>query len=150
MDYGIRSGGGIGDQIPKISFINSPGYFISGFFYNITFHIIIIWMMTNMFFGIIVDTFADLRENNLKIENDKNDVCFICQLDKDGIVKRKMEYNKHIEDHKIWNYVYFITFLYINNPKDFKTLETYVKKKLDEDDISWFPNESENIENEIK
>ena len=71
LNYGVRSGGGIGDVLPKLSYKVSPGYFVAGFFYVVLFHIFVIWIMINLFFGIIVDTFAALREKTYKIEEDK-------------------------------------------------------------------------------
>ena len=145
LSYGVRSGGGIGDVLPKISYNVSPGYFISGFFFVILFHIFVIWIMINLFFGIIVDTFAALREKTYKIEADKKNTCFICQITRDGAMNKNINFEKHIKNvHNIWNYVYFIAYLHINNEKNFKSLETIVLKKIKEGDTSWLPIGEEN------
>ena len=39
----------------------------------------------------------------------------------------------------MWNYVYFLTYLHINNSNNFKMLETSVWDKLEESDTSWIP-----------
>ena len=41
--------------------------------------------------------------------------------------------------HDMWNYVYFLTYLHINNSNNFKILETSVWDKLEESDTSWIP-----------
>lgn len=141
LDYGVRAGGGIGDLLPMISFKNNPSYFMSRFFYNITFHIFIILILGNIFFGIIVDTFADLRDKNEAIDKDKRNVCFICQLNRNNSINQNIDYDKHIsEDHKLWNYVYFLTYLHMNNPNDFSALENFVWDKFQSKDIMWIPN----------
>jgi hypothetical protein len=110
------------------------------FFYNITFHIIIVMVLGNMFLGIVVDTFADLRDKENAIENDKKNVCFICQLTRDDSINKNIDFEKHTKtSHKVWNYVYFLTYLKLNNPNDFNALEFYVWKKVNEKDISWIP-----------
>ena len=40
-----------------------------------------------MFCGIIIDTFLSQRENNKQIEENKNNICFICGLNKNEINK---------------------------------------------------------------
>ena len=145
LSYGVRSGGGIGDVLPKLSYKESPTFFIAGFFFVVLFHIFVIWIMINLFFGIIVDTFAALREKTYKIEEDKKNTCFICQITRDGAMNKNINFEKHIKNvHNLWNYVYFIAYLHINNEKNFKSLETIVLKKIKEGDTSWLPIGEEN------
>ena len=80
LSYGIRNEGGIGDVLTKLSFKVNPGYFIAAFFFVVLLHIFIIWIMIKLFFGIIVYTFAALREKTYKIEEDKKNTCFIYQI----------------------------------------------------------------------
>jgi hypothetical protein len=93
-----------------------------------------------MFLGIVVDTFAALRDKQDSIDNDKKNVCFICQLSRDDSLNKNIDFNDHVKnDHRIWNYVYFLTYLRINNPNDFNALEFYVWKRVNEKDVSWIP-----------
>ena len=145
LSYGVRSGGGIGDVLPKLSYKVNPGYFIAAFFFVVLFHILVIWIMINLFFGIIVDTFAALREKTYKIEEDKKNTCFICQITRDRAMNKNINFEKHIKNvHNIWNYVYFIAYLHINNEKNFKALETKVLEKIEDGDTSWLPIGEEN------
>jgi hypothetical protein len=140
IDYGIRSGGGIGDILPKVSYKYSTSYFFGKFFYNVIFHIFIILILGNIFLGIIVDTFADLRDKNQRKEDDTNLVCFICQINRDNCLNKKINFDKHVvQDHFTWNYAYFLTFLHITNPNDFNFLQKYVWDMLKKRDISWIP-----------
>ena len=145
LSYGVRSGGGIGDVLPKVSYKVNPGYFVASFFFVVLFHIFVIWIMINLFFGIIVDTFAALREKTYKIEEDKKNTCFICQITRDRAMNKNINFAKHVKNvHNIWNYVYYIAYLHINNEKNFKSLETQVLNKIEEGDTSWLPIGEEN------
>ena len=96
--------------------------------------------MTNLIFGIIVDSFANFRGSTDDSENDKQNVCFICQLTRDDAINKNIDFNKHVREvHDMWNYVYFLTYLHINNSNNFKMLETSVWDRLEESDTSWIP-----------
>jgi hypothetical protein len=144
MNFGVRSGGGIGDILPMISFYTSNNYFIRTFFYNILFHIIIILVMGNIFLGVIVDTFADLRDQKNSFEDDYNNYCFVCQMSREKSINKFIDFDKHVaNDHLVWNYVNFMIYLYVNNPNDFNEVELNAFEKLKEQDISWIPVEAE-------
>lgn len=142
MDYGVRQGEGIGLRLPIVSFKEARfSYYLGKLIYGVSFHIIIIWILGNIFFGIIVDTFADLRDKYEIIDKDKRNVCFICQLNRNNSINQNIDFDKHVsEDHKLWNYVYFITYLHMSNPNDFRALENFVWDKLESKDILWVPN----------
>ena len=140
LSYGVRSGGGIGDILVKLSFKNNVSAYLARFFFDILFHIIIILIMTNLIFGIIVDSFAAFRGSTDDSENDKKNICFICQLTRDDAINKNIDFDKHVREvHDMWNYVYFLTYLHINNSNNFKMLETSVWDKLEESDTSWIP-----------
>jgi hypothetical protein len=140
INYGIRSGGGVGDFLPRVSFYKSPSYFASAFLFYVTFHILIIWIIGNIFLGIIVDTFGQLRDAKELFENDYNNVCFMCQTTRDKATTKHIDFEEHIAtNHRIWNYVSFITYLYVNNPLDFNQKENGVYEKIKWGDMSWVP-----------
>ena len=140
LSYGVRSGGGIGDVIKMLTFKKNISAYLARFFFDILFHIIIVLIMTNLIFGIIVDSFAAFRAATDESENDKKNICYICQMTRDDAINKNIDFNKHRGDvHDMWNYVYFMTYLHINNSNNFKMLETSVWDKLEESDTSWIP-----------
>ena len=140
LSYGVRSGGGIGDVIPMLSYKVAPGYYIAGFFFVVLFHMFVVWIMINLFFGIIVDTFAALREKTYQIEEDKNNTCYICQITRDSALNNNINFDRHVNNiHNIWNYVNFLAYLHINNERNFKSLETFIWGKIPKNDTSWLP-----------
>ena len=44
-------------------------------------------LFTNIVSGIMIDTFAELRDERQKIEDDKKNMCFICGLDRATLEK---------------------------------------------------------------
>ena len=142
-NYGVRNGGGVADQLPKDSYKINPKRYLVRFFFDLMFDILIVLIMLNVFFGIIVDAFAELRNKNYEREKDKSSVCFICQITSDECLRRNIDFGEHIlKIHNLWNYVYFLTYLHLSNPNDFNRVEGYVWEKLGNQDYSWLPLES--------
>ena len=48
--------------------------------FDLSFFIIVIILLLNLLFGIIIDAFADLRDERNMIEEDIREKCFICGL----------------------------------------------------------------------
>lgn len=61
MDAGLRNGGGIGDATSIIAYDENETYFVKLAF-DASFHIVILIVLLNIMFGIIIDTFAQLRD----------------------------------------------------------------------------------------
>ncbi len=140
IDYGIRSGGGgIGDVLPKISYNQNTSMYYGKFVYSTLFYIIVVSIVANMFLGIIVDTFADLRDKNDSNENDKKNICYICQITRNQCIRRKIDFEEHKKTHYLRNYVYFISYLYMDKFKDLNPYEKYAWQMLENEDISWIP-----------
>ena len=83
-DVGLRSGGGIGDATLPITYDNSEMFFVK-FVFDCTFHILVIIVMVNILFGIIIDTFAQLRDLKQSIDLDMRNICFICSIDRNTV-----------------------------------------------------------------
>jgi hypothetical protein len=141
INYGVRAGGGIGDEFAKISFLGtSTDYYVKTFFYNMIFQIVIVLVLGNIFLGVIVDTFAERRDKKAEFDNDLKDVCYICQLTRDKASSKLIDFDKHTrEDHLIWNYVDFIIYLFINNYNDFNQFELFAYQKIKNNELSWIP-----------
>ena len=140
LNYGSSAGGGLGDVISIPSYRTDVGIFVGRFFYDMFFFILIVLVMGNIFLGIIVDSFGELRKINVQRENDMKNTCFICQLSRDDCLTRNIDFEQHVStQHNKWNYVYFLTYLHINNPNDFSGIENSVWEKLEEQDFGWIP-----------
>ena len=67
-----------------VSYRKNPNFYVTNFFYDLFFFVIVSLVMYNVFLGVLYDTFSELRGNLQEKENDINNVCFICQLTRDG------------------------------------------------------------------
>jgi hypothetical protein len=83
FNYGMRFGGGIGEFLPSETnkSFNRQGHTIR-FFFDIGFYLIVIVICLNVIFGIIIDTFAQLRGKANQTAEDRKNICFICGLDR--------------------------------------------------------------------
>ena len=136
LNLGLRNGGGIGDAIKQADVITRFDLFI----YMFSFHIIVILIMLNIVFGIIIDTFAQLRDEKRNIEHDQNNKCFICNLDRYIFDQDGNGFDDHCKnDHNMWNYIFYIIHLKLKDPTEYTGVESYVWDKYDKDDISWLP-----------
>lgn len=59
--------------------------YIVRFFYDVTCFMIINIILLNIIFGIIIDTFAELRKVKTQVEDNKANVCFICSLQRNRV-----------------------------------------------------------------
>jgi len=102
-------------------------------------------LMANIFSGIIIDKFGEIRENREKDIEDFSTSCFICgKSSKDFENYKETEsYDTHVTfKHNVWDYVYFIAFLkYQESHKvmDMTHIEQHVLEQINKGDISWFP-----------
>ena len=81
FSLGPRSSGGIGDMMVRESY--APGnrtQYVVRFFYDVSCFMIINIILLNIIFGIIIDTFAELRKKITDYKMNKDNVCFICSL----------------------------------------------------------------------
>jgi len=98
--------------------------------------------------GIIIDTFAELRELTSKKEEDMANVCFICGDIRENLEKSSKNYLKHItKEHNIWTYAEYIIGLKFLDPQEVNAINSYVIGTVNQKAISWFPH-AESDENE--
>jgi hypothetical protein len=64
VNQGLRNGGGISDSTMSLDSSDSESKYISKFFYDLIFFMLINVISLNIIFGIIIDTFAAMREAN--------------------------------------------------------------------------------------
>uniref|UniRef100_A0A669AYM2 Inositol 1,4,5-trisphosphate receptor n=1 Tax=Oreochromis niloticus TaxID=8128 RepID=A0A669AYM2_ORENI len=118
LNHGLRNGGGVGDVLRKPS-KNEP-LFPARVVYDLLFYFIVIIIVLNLIFGVIIDTFADLRSEKQKKEEILKTTCFICGLERDKFDNKTVSFEEHIKlEHNIWNYLYFIVLVREKNKTDY-------------------------------
>lgn len=100
------------------------------------------YMMFEIVKGVTIDAFQELRLAKAKRMSDTLGVCFICGIEK-LVFERAFDrtaFERHIKtDHNMWNYLYFIIYLWEQDKDDDDGLELFVRGCIDAKDISWFP-----------
>jgi len=145
---GLRLGGGIGDSSPRISYkFDTNNNYFKKLFWDILFHILINLILSNIFFGVIVDTFNELRSIDDVKKNDDANKCFMCNKDRFDIdfFNKNFDHHRSIE-HGIFNYVYFIHYLLKKNPEVYNRAESYAWEQIISRKIDWLPYIHENLE----
>uniref|UniRef100_A0A8D0KPI7 Inositol 1,4,5-trisphosphate receptor n=1 Tax=Salvator merianae TaxID=96440 RepID=A0A8D0KPI7_SALMN len=158
LNHGLRNGGGVGDILRKPS--KDESLFPARVIYDLLFFFIVIIIVLNLIFGVIIDTFADLRSEKQKKEEILKTTCFICGLERDKFDNKTVSFEEHITlEHNMWNYLYFIVLVRVKNKTDYTGPESYVAQMIKNKNLDWFPrmramslvsNEGEGEQNEIR
>ncbi|KAL3982635.1 RIH domain family protein [Acanthocheilonema viteae] len=138
LNWGLRNGGGIGDVLRNVA--PHEESFLSRIVYDLTFFIVIIVIVLNLVFGVIIDTFGDLRaERNEKVDQLRNN-CFICGLGRGRFDNKIVTFEQHRKnEHNLYHYLYFIVWLQIKDETEFTGPESYVANCIKEHKSDWFP-----------
>ena len=80
LNQGLRNGGGIGDVLRPPS--STEPFYTLRLIYDMLFFFVVIIIVLNLIFGVIIDTFADLRSEKQNKEEVIKNTCFICGLER--------------------------------------------------------------------
>ena len=117
--------------------------------FDMLFFIIIIVILLNIVFGIIVDTFGQLRDERTEIENDINNVCFVCGEERSLIDMHGEGWEDHIiAVHSPFAYMAFLVHVKNMKEEDCSGLEKYVKDCLARKSADFMPDTSQALINE--
>lgn len=94
VNVGLRAGGGVGEPLIQPDPYVSDDYY-SRFFFDLTFFLVIIIIWMNIIFGIIIDTFAALRDEKTQKDSDAKNKCFICSLERTLFEKEGLSFDNH-------------------------------------------------------
>jgi inositol 1,4,5-triphosphate receptor type 1 len=91
------------------------------------FFFVVIIIVLNLIFGVIIDTFADLRSEKQQKEEILKNTCFICGLDRSAFDNRVTSFEDHVKkEHNMWHYLYFIVLVRVKDSTEFTGPESYV------------------------
>ncbi|XP_068212186.1 LOW QUALITY PROTEIN: inositol 1,4,5-trisphosphate receptor [Palaemon carinicauda] len=138
LNHGLRSGGGIGDILRAPS--KTENLFAARVVYDLLFFFIVIIIVLNLIFGVIIDTFADLRSEKQNSEEILKNSCFICGLKRASFDNKAVSFEDHIKrEHNMWHYLYFYVHVSVKDPTEFTGPESYVYTLVQDKDLNWFP-----------
>jgi len=131
IDYGLRGPPVFDDSI-------NYNYLVSA--YDFLYNILIILIMVAIITGIIIDTFADMRQSKNEIEENTRNVCFICSLPREVFERHRIVFTNHLKrDHNLWNYIFYRMYLDRKEDSELNGMEAYLKDLMRIQSISYFP-----------
>ena len=135
--YGLRDLG-VQDQ-PYILSYSSP-WFWGRFVYDWMFFFFTLFILINIFNGIVVDTFQSYREEDEKIQAHLKDVCYICHLSRNDFSVKALDFEKHRNDeHSLRDYIDFLIKIKTVDENDLNNLGTQSLKLMKDNELSMFP-----------
>ncbi|XP_056455010.1 inositol 1,4,5-trisphosphate receptor type 2 [Gadus chalcogrammus] len=138
LNQGLRNGGGVGDILRRPS--KEEPLFAARVVYDLLFFFIVIIIVLNLIFGVIIDTFADLRSEKQRKEEILKTTCFICGLERDKFDNKTVSFEEHIKaEHNMWHYLYFLVLVRVKDPTEYTGPESYVAYMIKENNLDWFP-----------
>lgn len=141
FEQGFKNSGGIGQWI---DFVTPPVPGVVNYqrlFFDNLHTIILLWIMLNIVQGIIIVTFAAVREAQKSNYQDINNKCFICGKEKEEIERltgRILKYHRTYE-HNEWSYCFFLTYLKLKEDTEYSGIESYVQQLVEAKNINWVP-----------
>jgi len=136
---GLLNGGGMADYMIGRSVDDKPNY-IARFLFDLSFFVIVIIILMNVIFGIIIDTFAAMREMTESKLEDMKTTCFICSIDRYTFDRQGTPFDIHIkQEHNMWKYLYYLVYLKTKDETEYNGLESYVAALTEEEDVAFYP-----------
>lgn len=133
----------IGDLFQKLTMHKSEATFVTFAvlsIFHLSFFVMISTIGLNIIFGIIVDTFSELRDLKWQTESDMRDMCLICNRSSHDFEHYGSGFVKHVtHEHNMWAYVFFFIHLDDTKPNDYGAIEHYVYSLLIQDKYDFFP-----------
>ena len=139
FNHGVRSGGGIGDVVGSEKF-DDMSIYLARWTHDLFFYITVILLLLNMINGVIVSTFGKIREDSNQKEEDINNKCFICNIDRIEFEKKKVDFKDHQKyEHNLKHYIKFLIGVKRIDEKDLDSDQSFVVSCLKNRDIKCFP-----------
>ncbi|KAF3688970.1 Inositol 1,4,5-trisphosphate receptor type 2 IP3 receptor isoform 2 [Channa argus] len=129
LNQGLRNGGGVGDILRRPS--KEEPLFAARVVYDLLFFFVVIIIVLNLIFGVIIDTFADLRSEKQRKEEILKTTCFICGLERDKFDNKTVSFEEHIKsEHSMWHYLYFLVLVRVKDPTEYTGPESFVAQMI--------------------
>lgn len=129
IDFGLQNAPSFNDDY-------TPGRYI----FDITYNILVIVIMVAIITGIIIDTFADLRDTRNEVQEDMDGLCFICSLPREIFERNRVKFSDHTEqDHNAWNYLFYKMYLEQKPQTELTARERELRDQMAKQSIAYFP-----------
>ena len=143
INNGMRWHCGVGKITRSESYILHFWPFVHRFAFDLLFFWLIEAIMLKIVYGIILDSFGELRQAHYLIEQDMANNCFICNVEKDECEKNNISFYEHCNEvHNVWDYAFYMITLRMQDPTSLNSLNTKNRKRIMEKGVDWLPDAS--------
>ena len=143
INNGMRWHCGVGKITRSESYILHFWPFVHRFAFDLLFFWLIEAIMLKIVYGIILDSFGELRQAHYLIEQDMANNCFICNVEKDECEKNNISFQEHCNEvHNVWDYAFYMITLRMQDPTNLNSINTRNRKRIIEKGVDWLPDAS--------
>ncbi|CAE8725672.1 unnamed protein product [Polarella glacialis] len=130
LDYGFRSG-------PVWS---GPELTWWKFAFDYLYNLVVILILAAIISGIIIDTFANMRADLQAKNDDQQNNCFMCGINRSMMEQKMVKFDFHVfQEHYMWSYARFLMYLEATKGAELNGPESWVKEKLLSADYTFYP-----------
>ena len=114
--------------------------------FNFTFVLVSNLIIAAIISGIIIDSFSEKRSKKAELDDDTQNTCFICNIDREEFDHFKIDFKRHIAHyHNMWHYVWFMMHLEETPREEYTGYEEFIWDLYQEKNSSFFPIKQVNI-----
>jgi len=114
--------------------------------FDLSFYTVITTVLMNVIFGIIIDTFGELRDKQAEREEHLRTKAFVSCLDRQEVdreaqlrgIRNGFDVLEEQRQNR-WDYMYFIFYVKEKDATEYSGPETRIAEALKKKDISWLP-----------
>eukprot|EP00656_Telonema_subtile_P003821 TRINITY_DN11731_c0_g1_i2.p1 TRINITY_DN11731_c0_g1~~TRINITY_DN11731_c0_g1_i2.p1 ORF type:complete len:425 (-),score=119.83 TRINITY_DN11731_c0_g1_i2:42-1316(-) len=141
FDQGFKNDGGIGGYLTDLSLDSGSTHILGRFIFDHLFNILLMILLLNILFGIIIDTFALLRDENEQRKRDMLHSCTICSISKSTFDRQTpLGHTYHIKgEHNMWHYCCLFWHLKSKTDTEYTGIESYLAESTGMGDLRCFP-----------
>jgi len=138
FDAGFKNDGGVGGYLKDISTIDFLSLdYVERFIFDHMFNLILMVLLLNIVFGLVIDTFSEMRSENDKILDDMQLRCTMCDIPASRFESAGESFRAHISfDHNIWDYYYMFAYLHRKNELEFTGVESYLHNRINDQHLA--------------
>ena len=139
-NLGLRASGGLGESFDLITDPTLPRFWLL-WIVNISYLVIVKFVIVTTVTGITVESFGELRERRDKQEFDRLNFCPVCGMDRWQSEREQLDFQDHIQvTHNPWNYFKFLVRLNSGSRAELVGYEFEVMSQFLLNHTYWFPN----------
>lgn len=139
MNMGLRNGGGLADSMEPYVY-GEDSKFPLKLVFDLSYFIFINTIILNIVFGVIIDTFGDMRDEAFRRQEILDNTCLVCLNQKQDMESEGFYFGNHVRVlHRIWDYVDYVVYLRSKNKADLSYVEEEALKSYQKKSAEWLP-----------